>query len=224
MAVIKLANVSKNYQLENQPVPVLNNINMDIHQGEIMALVGRSGSGKTTLLHIIGTLERPTTGQVYLDGVDVSRLKDDQVSKLRNQKVGFVFQTNNLLPEFTALENVMMPGMIAGAPAGQLKKRAQALLSAVDLGHRESHRPTEMSGGEQQRVAIARALLMGPSILLADEPTGNLDHKTSSIVKDLLLQLCAAHKITMLLVTHDLELAQSLPKQVMIKDGQLENE
>ena len=224
MAVIKLANVSKNYQLENQPVPVLNNINMDIHQGEIMALVGRSGSGKTTLLHIIGTLERPTTGQVYLDGVDVSRLKDDQVSKLRNQKVGFVFQTNNLLPEFTALENVMMPGMIAGAPAGQLKKRAQALLSAVDLGHREFHRPTEMSGGEQQRVAIARALLMGPSILLADEPTGNLDHKTSSIVKDLLLQLCAAHKITMLLVTHDLELAQSLPKQVMIKDGQLENE
>ncbi len=223
MAVIKLENVSKNYQLENQPVPVLDNVTMDIHQGEIMALVGRSGSGKTTLLHIIGTLERPTTGKVYLDGVNISDLNDNQISKLRNQKVGFVFQTNNLLPEFTALENVMMPGMIAGAPMAQLKKRAKALLGAVELGHRETHRPTEMSGGEQQRVAIARALLMGPSILLADEPTGNLDHKTSSIVKDLLLQLCAAHKITMLLVTHDLELAQSLPKQVMIKDGQLEN-
>jgi lipoprotein-releasing system ATP-binding protein len=173
------------------------------------------------MLHIIGTLDRPTAGSVILQGNDVSGFSDKTASKFRNQTVGFVFQMNNLLPEFSAVENVMMPGLIAGASKSAVAERAQSLLKAVGLEKRLGHRPAEMSGGEQQRVAIARALLMKPAILLADEPTGNLDLKSSENVENLLLELCRDNGITMLLVTHDNELAKRLPSQAVMEDGRI---
>jgi lipoprotein-releasing system ATP-binding protein len=219
---INLVDVTKTYAMANLlQVSALKGVNLKIAQGKIAAVTGRSGAGKSTLLHIIGTLDRASSGQVVLNGTNVSTLNDQQASRFRNCTVGFVFQMNNLLGEFSALENVMMPGLISGAPRAPVKDRAARLLSAVGLGDRLTHRPGELSGGEQQRVAIARALLMQPPILLADEPTGNLDKSTSHGIQDLLLSICSENKVTMLLVTHDPELAKRLPHQVIMEDGRV---
>jgi lipoprotein-releasing system ATP-binding protein len=213
--------VRKTYRIGGADVEALRGVNLRITPGSIVAVTGKSGAGKSTLLHIVGTLDRPTAGKVVLSGVDVSTMGDQQTSAFRNASVGFVFQMNNLLNEFSALENVMMPGMIAGAGRHLVEGRAAKLLDAVGLGQRMQHRPGELSGGEQQRVAIARALLMAPPILLADEPTGNLDQKTSHGIQDLLMQVCRENNVTMLLVTHDPDLARRLPDQVVMEDGRV---
>jgi len=220
-AGIKLQDVKKFYFIESQRVEALRGVTLDLPPGTVAAVTGRSGAGKSTLLHIIGTLDKPTEGAVVLGGTDVSSMPDQMASNFRNASIGFVFQTSNLLPEFTAVENVMLPGLIAGAPRSVAKARASRLLQAVGLGERENHRPGELSGGEQQRTAIARALFMSPPILLADEPTGNLDKNTSRIIQDLLLGLAQEHKVTLLLVTHDQELAERFPVRIKMEDGQV---
>lgn len=218
-AAIELTGVTKSFVVESQRVEALSNVSLRIEPGSCVAVTGRSGAGKSTLLHIIGTLDRPSKGTIMIGGVDVSRLSDQATSKFRNQKLGFVFQSSNLLPEFSALENVMMPGVIAGSHGSKAKVRALDLLKAVGLGTRASHRPGELSGGEQQRVAIARALFMAPEVLLADEPTGNLDTNTSLAIQDLLIDLAARHNTTMILVTHDQQLAGRMPARVVMEDG-----
>ena len=219
--VIHLKEVHKTYQVESQKVLALRGVNLSVRRGQVVGVTGRSGSGKSTLLHVIGTLDTPSAGTVQLVGNDVSHLSDQASSSFRNRTVGFVFQSNNLLPEFSALENVMMPGLIGGASQSKLMDRAKKLLESVELGSRIHHRPAELSGGEQQRVAIARALVMEPPILLADEPTGNLDTKTGEMVEALLFELGRRNQVTILLVTHDLELAKRMPYQVDMEDGNI---
>lgn len=218
---IDLRDVRKVYRIGQEDVEALRGVNLQIPHGSIVAVTGKSGAGKSTLLHIIGTLDRPSSGTVVLNGTDVSQMSDQAASHFRNGSVGFVFQMNNLLGEFSALENVMLPGLIAGASRAPVAERASKLLQAVGLGARLQHRPGELSGGEQQRVAIARALVMAPPILLADEPTGNLDQRTSHEVRELLISVCEANKVTMILVTHDLDLARRLPSQVVMEDGRV---
>lgn len=219
--IIQLKNVHKTFQISNQKVDALRGVDLSMQKGQLVAVTGRSGSGKSTLLHVIGTLDTPSSGAVALNGRDVSNLSDKDASLFRNRTVGFVFQMNNLLPEFSALENVIMPGLIAGLSPNALRDRAKALLTAVDLSHRLDHRPAELSGGEQQRVAIARALLMEPPILLCDEPTGNLDKKNGERVEEILMELSRRTAVTMLLVTHDAELAKRMPSQVVMEDGKI---
>ncbi len=219
--IIELQGVFKTYQVVEQQVQALRGVNLKVRKGQMVGVTGRSGSGKSTLLHVIGTLDTPSAGSVRLNGKDVSHVSDQTASAFRNRTVGFVFQMNNLLPEFSAIENVMMPGLIANGNRSLLKDRAIKLLQAVELGHRLNHRPAELSGGEQQRVAIARALLMEPPILLADEPTGNLDKKSGELVESLLMDLSKRNQLTMLLVTHDNELAKRLPYQVVMEDGNI---
>ncbi|MCX6116581.1 MAG: ABC transporter ATP-binding protein [Proteobacteria bacterium] len=202
-------------------VEALRGVTLDIREGEMVSVTGKSGAGKSTLLHMIGTLDRPTSGSVILGQTNVSELSDSQVSRFRNRSVGFIFQMNNLLPEFSAIENVMMPGIIGGFSRKALMARGLDLLGQVGLGQRSAHRPSELSGGEQQRVAIARALIMSPPLLVADEPTGNLDRKTSLMIQDLLINMVKEFKLTMVLVTHDLELAARLPRQIIMEDGNL---
>ena len=219
--IVDLVKVAKVYEMSSQRVTALQNINFQVSSGKAVAVTGKSGAGKSSLLHIIGTLDRPDSGRVLLHGADVVKMSDSEVSEFRNSKIGFVFQMNNLLPEFTALENVMMPGLIARASKNAVRERAQKLLTEVGLKERVNHRPSELSGGEQQRVAIARSLLMAPPILLADEPTGNLDRKTSHAIQDLLLELVTVSGVTLILVTHDLELAKRLPNQAVMDDGRI---
>ena len=218
---VVLQNVHKVYKVESTKVQALSHINLQISQGTIASVIGRSGSGKSTLLHVIGTLDKPSKGKILLNGQDISEFSDKTTSAFRNCTIGFVFQMNNLLPEFSAIENVMLPGLISGAKKKIVKARAADVLNLVGLSHREKHRPGELSGGEQQRVAIARALFMAPPLLLADEPTGNLDKKTSLIIQDLLMQLCHDHNMTMLLVTHDVELSKKMPEQIVMEDGRI---
>lgn len=219
--IIQLKSVHKTYQIGVQQVQALRGVDLAVQKGQLVGVTGRSGSGKSTLLHVIGTLDTPSAGSVILGGKDVSNLDDKNASNFRNRTVGFVFQMNNLLPEFSALENVMMPGLIAGANREKLRDRAKFLLSAVDLSQRVDHRPAELSGGEQQRVAIARALLMEPPILLADEPTGNLDKRNGERVEEILMELSRRTQVTMLLVTHDLALAKRMPYQIVMEDGNI---
>lgn len=219
--IIQLKNVYKTFQIANQKVDALRGVDLSMQKGQLVAVTGRSGSGKSTLLHVIGTLDTPSSGIVALNGRDVSNLSDKEASLFRNSTVGFVFQMNNLLPEFSAMENVMMPGLIAGIGVPALRDRAKALLAAVDLSQRLDHRPAELSGGEQQRVAIARALLMEPPILLCDEPTGNLDKKNGERVEEILMELSRRTQVTMMLVTHDAELAKRMPSQVIMEDGKI---
>ncbi len=218
---ILLKDVRKVYTIAQQQVEALRGVDLDVQAGHIVAVTGKSGAGKSTLLHILGTLDRPSSGQVILAGTDVSHMADKAASHFRNATVGFVFQMNNLLNEFSAVENVMLPGLIAGAPRAMVEERAEKLLGAVGLSQRTKHRPGELSGGEQQRVAIARALIMAPPILLADEPTGNLDQKTSLAIQELLMHICSENGVTMLLVTHDLDLAKRMPRQVVMEDGRI---
>ena len=218
---VSLKHINKQFVIEAQKIPALTNINLDVKPKSVVAITGKSGAGKSTLLHIIGTLDKPSSGDIFINNTHVSKLSDKTLSKFRNQTIGFVFQMNNLLNDFSAIENVMMPGLIAGTSIAKAKDRAVDILKLVRLSHRENHRPGELSGGEQQRVAIARALFMNPPIFLADEPTGNLDQKTSTAIQDLLLELCYEQKSTLLIVTHDQELAKKLPQQIILEDGHI---
>ena len=201
---------------------VLKGVNLRVEKGEIVAIIGKSGAGKTTLLQIIGTLDRPTKGQVLMDGTDVFAMKDKELAAFRNKHIGFIFQFHQLLPEFTALENVCIPAMIAREKENEYIARATKLLTELGLGDRLNHKPNELSGGEKQRVAAARALMMSPDIILADEPTGSLDTQNKKELSELLLKLRKEYNQTILLVTHDKDLAQMADRIIEIKDGIIE--
>lgn len=213
--MIKVKDIHKSFG----DLEVLKGVNLEVQDGEIVAIVGKSGAGKTTLLQIIGTLDRPTKGQVVINGTDVFGMKDKALAAFRNQHIGFIFQFHQLLPEFTAFENVCIPAMIAGEKESAYKSRAEKLLTDLGLGERMQHKPNQLSGGEKQRVAAARALMMTPDIILADEPTGSLDTQNKKELSDLLLQLRKEYGQTILLVTHDNELAQIADRIIEIKDG-----
>lgn len=198
---------------------VLTDINLDIHQGEVVSIVGASGAGKTTLLQIIGTLDRPDSGIVTIDGTDVTRLDDRKLSRFRNQHIGFVFQFHNLLPEFTALENICMPALIAGRSMSEAKQEAEQLLRFLNISERAQHKPSELSGGEQQRVSVARALINRPAVILADEPSGNLDSVHAQELHNLFFQLRDQYHQTFIIVTHNEELAAMADRKITMKDG-----
>ena len=218
--VLKTKGLVKNYYIGRSiVVPALRGVDLKIYEGEFIAIVGPSGSGKTTLLNMLGLLDRPTAGQIYVDGMEVSSLNDNQLSEIRLRKIGFIFQYYNLMPILTALENVEMPMVLAGLPKKERIKRAKELLKAVGLGRFIRHKPNEMSGGQQQRVAIARALANNPSIVLADEPTGNLDTKTSEEIIKLLGRINREKGTTLVVVTHDPDIAEKAHRILQIRDG-----
>ena len=213
--MIKATNINKSYG----SLHVLNNISLEIGQGEVVSIVGPSGAGKTTLLQILGTLDRPDSGTVTYGDTEVFRLKDKELAAFRNRNIGFVFQAHHLLPEFTALENVCIPALIKGTPMRQATERAMELLGFMRVDHRASHKPTEMSGGEQQRVAVARALINNPLAVLADEPSGNLDTQHARELHQLFFRLREQYNQTFLIVTHNNELADMADRKITIIDG-----
>jgi lipoprotein-releasing system ATP-binding protein len=216
---IAVQGLEKIFTTNSNQVEVIKDLDLDVYAGETLAVVGASGVGKSTLLHILGTLERPTRGKVLWDGEEVFALDDRRLAAFRNRKVGFVFQFHYLLPEFDALENVMMPALIARVPRQQAREEAEAILVRVGLAHRLRHRVSTLSGGEQQRVAVARALVLKPEVLLADEPTGNLDPHSGAQVQELLLDLNREQGLTSVIVTHNLDLARALTRQITLVDG-----
>lgn len=219
--MIRIAGVNKSFISGPGRVDVLHAVDLTIGAGERVAIVGPSGAGKTTLMHILGGLDRPTTGTVHFAGEEIFSFKGQTLDEFRNRTIGFVFQFNQLLPEFTALENVMMPALIARIAKEEALARATTLLNEVGLGHRLRHKPGELSGGEQQRTAIARALIMNPPLLLADEPSGNLDSATSAEILALLDGLHQARNLTMVIVTHSETLAKRLDRIVRVVDGRI---
>ena len=198
---------------------VLKGINLDIAKGEVVSIVGASGAGKTTLLQILSSLDKPTSGQVFIDNIDINLHNDKQLAKFRNQQIGFVFQFHQLLPEFTALENVMLPALIKGTASKEATEHAHRLMSFLNLDHRYQHKPAELSGGEKQRVAIARALVNNPSVVFADEPSGNLDSHNQEELQKLFFSLRKEFGQTFIIVTHDFHLAQMCDRVIHIKDG-----
>ncbi len=221
-SLLEVRGLRKTYTTGPNRVEVLKGIDLELDAGTTTALVGASGTGKSTLMHILGALDRPTSGTVCFHGEDIFKKSDGQLAAFRNKSVGFVFQFHHLLPEFTALENVMMPALISRIAKDQARATAVELLTDVGLGQRMTHRPGELSGGEQQRVAIARALALGPELLLADEPTGNLDMKTSEGVHAMLAELQSRKGLTLVIVTHNERLASSMGNTVRLIDGILE--
>ena len=211
--------VEKRFVLKGKELQILRQVDLSIYAGDMCSIRGQSGVGKSTLLHILGALDRPTSGRVTYFGQDIFQLPEAELAAFRNRKLGFVFQFHHLLPEFTALENVMLPGMIARLPRKDVRKRARELLGEVGLAERADHRPGELSGGEQQRVAIARSLVMDPPLVLADEPTGNLDVKTSDEVHELLVKINASRGVAFVVVTHNLGLAEMMQRQLVMRDG-----
>jgi lipoprotein-releasing system ATP-binding protein len=221
-ALVIIEGLTKSFQHMGRTLDVLKGIDLNIYQGQILSIVGPSGAGKSTLLHCVGTLDVPTSGRIRLGGEELTRMSSARLAAVRNRDIGFVFQFHHLLPEFTALENVMMPGLIQGRGRREMEKRARALLEEVGLRERVSHRPGELSGGEQQRVAVARALALDPKLLLADEPTGNLDTATSDAVHDLFFQINREHGTTIIVVTHNPTFAERMPRVVRMRDGHVE--
>lgn len=217
--LLSAKNICKSYHSGTEKIQVLNGLEFSINRGEMMAIVGASGSGKTTLLQILGTLDSPDSGEILFNGRDLTRMSDDALSGFRNKSVGFIFQFHHLLPEFTALENVMMPGLIAGKSRLEMKEPAMELLKQVELDHRIGHKVNELSGGEQQRTALARALIMKPALLLADEPTGNLDGRSGNIVFNLIRSLCRDLQLATIMVTHNKELAQKMDSIFTLKNS-----
>jgi len=218
---ISVRGLRKSFKIGPSEINILNGIDLDIKKGEVVSVVGESGVGKSTFLHILGTLDRPSAGSVLYEGQDVFRHGDKELAAFRNSSIGFVFQFHHLLPEFNALENVLLPSKIKGTPPAQAEKRARAILDEVGLGERYIHRPGELSGGEQQRVAIARALMVEPAVILADEPTGNLDTKTADSVHSLLMEINKTKGITFVIVTHNEKLARQADRVIRMVDGLL---
>ncbi len=220
--LLEIRDLSKSYGSGANTLNVLNGIDLDLAIGTTTALVGASGAGKSTLMHLLGALDRPTAGSVSFRGENIFKKNERQLAAFRNRSIGFVFQFHHLLPEFTALENVMMPALIARVPRGDAMTMAQSMLQDVGLGERMTHRPGELSGGEQQRVAIARALALEPELLLADEPTGNLDMKTSDSIHAMLAELQVKKKLTLVIVTHNERLAAAMGTTIHLLDGKIE--
>jgi len=217
--LIRVRGVHKSFVTNGNRVDVLRDVSLDIQQEEMVAIVGASGVGKSTLLHVLGTLERPDRGDILYRGKDVFSYDDEKLASFRNETIGFVFQFHHLLPEFNAMENAMMPSLIKGMSAKEASQEAEAILVRVGLQDRLRHHVGELSGGEQQRVAVARSLVLKPSVLLADEPTGNLDAKTGETIHDLLISLNRDDGITAVIVTHNMKLAERLSRQVTLIDG-----
>jgi len=218
---IEVRDLRKSFRMGGEALHILKGVNLRVRRGEFLAIVGPSGVGKSTLLHILGGLDRPTAGQVYYQGIEISRLPEGELAAFRNRTVGFVFQFHHLLPEFSALENTMMPGLIGRQGRENAEEKARGMLKRVGLADRLRHRPGELSGGEQQRVAIARALVLSPTVLLADEPTGNLDSKTGEAIFDLLRELNREQGLTVILVTHNEWFARQTDRMLRMADGQL---
>ena len=213
--MIQAKSIYKSYD----SLQVLKGINLEISKGEIVSIVGASGAGKSTLLHILGTLDNADSGELEIDGIQLKSLSDKKLAQFRNQKIGFVFQAHHLLPEFTALENVMIPGLIAGLSKSMAQSKSEALLKQLGLEERIEHRPAEMSGGEQQRVAVARAMINNPAVIFADEPSGNLDSVAANSLHQLFFDLRKQLNQTFVIVTHNLELANMADRKITIKDG-----
>jgi len=219
--ILAVEDLTRKFVKNGTVVEVLKGLNLTIRRGDSLAVVGLSGAGKSTLLNILGALDQPTTGRVLFKGADIFQWNERRRAIFRNRNIGFVFQSHHLLPEFTSLENAMMPALIQRMSPRRAGEKAADLLTALDLGDRLTHKPGELSGGEQQRVAIARALIMDPELLLADEPTGNLDTETGGKIQEILLELNGNRKITLVIVTHNEKLAERMTRSVGIKDGLL---
>lgn len=222
--ILELRDIHRGFRQGAARLDVLTGATLAVHPGEMIALLGPSGAGKSTLLHIAGLLETPEAGRVVIDGVDVTGANDRRRTRIRRTTIGFVYQFHHLLPEFSALDNVVLPQRIAGISKAAARERARSLLDRLGLGPRLTHRPSELSGGEQQRVAIARALANGPGLLLADEPTGNLDPRTADLVHAELVDLARQHELGVLIATHNLSLAQAMDRIVVLKNGHLVDE
>ncbi len=222
MAVLEANKLSKRFAVRGRvDVEVFRDLTFTLNAGEIVALIGPSGAGKSTLLHLLGTLDKPSGGDVTIEGQNVAKMEDKALSAFRNERIGFIFQFHHLLPEFTALENVAMPAMIAGKPFDEVRDRAAELLGNAGLKDRVDHRPSMLSGGESQRVAVARAFMMKPAIILADEPTGNLDARNSDILFNLIMDLSREHRQTFLIATHNLDLAAQADRTMHMENGEL---
>ena len=218
---LKIKGISKSFQSGNEKLHILVDLALDLKRGEMVAVTGASGSGKSTFLHLVGGMDRADAGRILLEGVDVTRLAGKELAEFRNRKIGFIFQFHHLLPEFSALENVMFPLLLRRTPFPQARQEAQDLLAEVGLADRAHHKPGQLSGGEQQRVAVARALVGRPSLLLGDEPTGNLDENTSEAIYQLLLEVHRTHRLTSIIVTHNPKLAALCESEKRLEEGKL---
>jgi len=221
--IIKLENITKSYNLGNINLDILKGINLEINPGSFVSIMGPSGSGKSTLMYLLGCLDIPSTGKIFLDGKDVSNLSENELARVRGKKIGFVFQQFNLLNNLSAMENVMLPMVFQGLSENDRIERAKTLLTSLDMGKRMNHRPGELSGGEQQRIAIARAFANNPEIIIADEPTGNLDSKNGKMIMDILVDFYKKENKTIVIVTHDANVAAYSQELIKIKDGVIES-